>query len=61
MNTIRNYPRFLTVAGALPHPYRSNGEYIDDTAITTKVKAELLKDPVVSCPSNVRPSRVRCS
>lgn len=26
----------------------STGEYIDDTVLTTKVKAELLKDPVVS-------------
>lgn len=26
----------------------STGEYIDDTIITTKVKAALLKDPVVS-------------
>jgi osmotically-inducible protein OsmY len=29
-------------------PYSGTGEYIDDTAITTKVKAELLNDPVIS-------------
>ncbi len=53
MNTIRNYACFLTVmlvlAGCAATPVQeSTGEYLDDTAITTKVKTALLKDPVVS-------------
>jgi osmotically-inducible protein OsmY len=53
MKTIRNYARFLTVAlaltGCAATPVQeSTGEFIDDTAITTKVKTTLLNDPVVS-------------
>lgn len=53
MTTIRNYARCFTVAlaltGCAATPVQeSTGEYIDDTAITTKVKTNLLNDPVVS-------------
>ncbi len=53
MKTIRNYARFLTIAlaltGCAATPLQeSTGEYIDDTAITTKVKTMLLNDPRVS-------------
>ncbi len=53
MKTIRNYARFLTVtlalAGCAGTPLQeSTGEYLDDTAITSKVKTTFLNDPVVS-------------
>lgn len=39
----------LTAAGcAATRTKESTGQYIDDTTLTTKVKAELLKDPQVS-------------
>jgi hyperosmotically inducible protein len=39
----------VVVAGCAATPeQRSTGEVIDDTAITTKVKANLLADPMVS-------------
>jgi osmotically-inducible protein OsmY len=52
MNSILSYARFLTVAFALTGcaatpVQESTGEYLDNTAISTKVKAELLNDPVV--------------
>jgi len=38
----------LLSSGCSSTPTReSTGEYVDDTAVTTKVKAELIKDPVV--------------
>ncbi len=53
MKTIRNYAHFLTVVFALSGcagtpVQESTGEYLDDTAITTKVKTTLLNDPMVS-------------
>lgn len=52
MNTIKNYARLLiavlVLAGCAATPTQeSTGEYLDDTAITTKVKATLLDDPEV--------------
>lgn len=38
----------LFMSGCAGTPTReSTGEYVDDSAITTKVKAELVRDPVV--------------
>jgi osmotically-inducible protein OsmY len=37
----------LAACGATP-TREGTGEYVDDSVITAKVKAELLKDPVVS-------------
>jgi hyperosmotically inducible periplasmic protein len=37
----------LTACGSTP-TREATGEYVDDSVITTKVKASLLKDPVVS-------------
>ncbi len=53
MKTIQNYARIIIAAlllsGCAATPTQSSsGEYIDDTAITTKVKAALLNDPAVS-------------
>jgi osmotically-inducible protein OsmY len=53
---IRRIPRFavavliaLTLAACASRPAsESTGEYIDDTVLTTKVKAALLNDPSVS-------------
>lgn len=39
----------LGLAGCAGGPMsKSTGEYIDDAALTTKVKAELFRDPIVS-------------
>lgn len=52
MNTVRKYARlliavlFLTGCAATS-TQESTGQYLDDTAITTKVKTALLSDPEV--------------
>jgi osmotically-inducible protein OsmY len=39
----------ITLSGCASTPTReSTGEYVDDSTITAKVKADLVKDPVVS-------------
>lgn len=39
---------FALFAGCAPTPTKEGtGEYIDDTVITTKVKAEILKEPTL--------------
>lgn len=53
MKTIRNYTLILiaglVLAGCAGQPAQeSTGEYLDDAAITTKVKGALLNDPRVS-------------
>ena len=48
------------VACASTHKQEGTGEYVDDSVITTKVKAAILNEPTLKSPrSTSRPSRAR--
>jgi len=56
MKKLRSVFLFLILAGAVAPAFtgcaatqtrESTGEYVDDTTITTKVKTDLIRDPVV--------------
>lgn len=45
--TLASTPLLLSSGCSSTATRESTGEYVDDTAVTAKVKAELIKDPVV--------------
>lgn len=45
--TLASTPLLLSSGCSSTSTRESTGEYVDDTAVTAKVKAELIKDPVV--------------
>lgn len=45
--TFASAPLLLSSGCSSTSTRESTGEYVDDTAVTAKVKAELIKDPVV--------------